>query len=121
RLIPQIPGMTYATTHNEIYCSFYAGSSTTLNLESGEVDLKQITDYPYGETIKYEVTPEKNGQKFSMNLRIPTWTGRQFVPGELYYYVDEAVSSKEESGNWVIKVNGKKVKVNLDKGFAKIN
>lgn len=121
RLIPQIPGMTYATTHNEIYCSFYAGSSTTLNLESGEVDLKQITDYPYSETIKYEVTPEKNGQKFSMNLRIPTWTGRQFVPGELYYYVDEAVSSKEESGNWVIKVNGKKVKVNLDKGFAKIN
>ena len=121
RLIPQVPGMMYATTHNEIYCSFYAGSSTTLNLESGKVDLRQVTEYPYAETIKWEVTPERNGQKFSMNLRIPTWTGRQFVPGELYYYVDEAISSKEELGDWVIKVNGKKTRIDLEKGFAKIN
>lgn len=121
RLIPQVPGMTYATTHNEIYCSFYAGSTTTLNLESGKVDLKQITDYPFGETIKWEVTPEMDGQTFSMNLRIPTWSGNKFVPGELYYYIDEAISAKKESGDWIIKVNGTKTKVDLVKGFAKIN
>ena len=119
RLIPQVPGMMYATTHNEIYCSFYAGSTTTLQIESGKVDLKQITAYPFGETIQWEVDPEKDGQTFSMNLRIPTWTGSQFVPGELYHYIDQAISSGQKKANkWIIKVNGTKTSVELVKGFA---
>lgn len=122
RLIPQVPGMMYATTHNEIYCSFYAGSTTTLQIESGKVYLKQITTYPLGETIQWEVDPEKDGQTFSMNLRIPTWTGSQFVPGELYHYIDQAISSGQKKANkWIIKVNGTKTSVELVKGFAKIN
>jgi hypothetical protein len=122
RLIPQVPGMMYATTHNEIYCSFYAGSTTTLQIESGKVGLKQITAYPFGETIQWEINPEKNGQTFSMNFRIPTWTGSQFVPGELYHYIDQSFSSgQDKANNWIIKVNGKKTNVDLVKGFAKIN
>ena len=123
RLIPQVPGMTYATTHNEIYCSFYAGNTTTLSLESGKVGLKQVTEYPFSETIKWEVTPEKNGQSFSMNFRIPTWTGNQFVPGELYFYSDKAITSSKQNDadGWVIRVNGKDTSADLVKGFAKIN
>lgn len=115
RLIPQVPGLIYATTHNEIYCSFYAGSSATLSLEKGEVHLKQTTEYPFSETIRWEVTPEKNRQRFSMRLRIPTWTGSQFVPGELYHYINSAPSG------WIVKVNGKEIKAELRKGFALID
>lgn len=123
RLIPQVPGMIYATTHNEIYCSFYAGSSTTLSLESGKVELGQITEYPFSETIKWKVIPERDGQAFSMNLRIPTWTGNQFVPGKLYCYTDKAVTQEQhnEISKWIIKVNGKEITTDLIKGFAKIN
>ncbi|WP_277465436.1 beta-L-arabinofuranosidase domain-containing protein [Parabacteroides sp. PF5-6] len=115
RLIPQVPGLMYATTGDEIYCSFYAGSHTTLALEKGNVQLKQTTAYPFGETIRWEVTPEKNGHRFAMKLRIPTWTGNQFVPGELYHYLHAQPSG------WSIKVNGKEVKADLDKGFATVN
>ena len=115
RLIPQVPGLMYATTPNEIYCSFYAGSSTTLALEKGNVHLKQVTEYPFNETIRWEVTPEKKGQRFTMHLRIPTWTGNQFVPGELYSFIDNA------SSGWSVKVNGKATKAKLKKGFAVID
>lgn len=115
RLIPQVPGLMYATTQNEIYCSFYAGSTTTLTLEKGNVHLKQTTEYPFSETIRWEVTPEKEGQPFTMHLRIPTWTGNQFVPGELYSYVNAAPSG------WTVKVNGKETKADLRKGFAIID
>jgi DUF1680 family protein len=115
RLIPQVPGLIYATTQNEIYCSFYAGSTTTLTLEKGNVHLKQTTEYPFSETIRWEVTPEKEGQPFTMHLRIPTWTGNQFVPGELYSYINAAPSG------WTVKVNGKETKADLRKGFAIID
>ncbi len=115
RLIPQVPGLMYATTQNEIYCSFYAGSTTTLTLEKGNVHLKQITEYPFSETIRWEVTPEKNRQSFTMHLRIPTWTGNQFVPGELYSYINSQPSG------WTVKINGKETKANIVKGFAIID
>lgn len=115
RLIPQVPGLMYATTGNEIYCSFYAGSQTTLALEDGKVDLKQVTEYPFDETIRWEITPEKEQQSFAMKLRIPTWVGEQFVPGDLYHFTGG------ESSGWTVKVNGEEVDASIDKGFAVID
>ena len=114
RLVPQIPGMMYATSHNDIYCSFYAGSSTTLSLDNGDVQLKQKTEYPFSETIVWEVTPEIDDQLFKMHFRIPTWTEKQFVPGDLYSYIDE------NNSVWSIRVNGKEMSANVNKGFAVI-
>lgn len=115
RLIPQVPGLMYASTDDAIYCSFYAGGSTMLTLENGNVHLKQKTHYPHSEEILWEVTPERDNHRFSMHLRIPTWTGTQFVPGELYRYLDE------NRPEWSVKVNGRKVKGKLKKGFLEIN
>ena len=114
RLIPQVPGLMYATTNNEIYCSFYGGCSTTLTLDNGAVHLKQQTEYPFSEQIVYEISPEAGEQLFTLHLRIPTWAGNQFVPGALYRYKDAQPSG------WTIKVNGSEVKANLNKGFASI-
>lgn len=115
RLIPQIPGLMYATTGNDIYCSFYAASQATLVLKKGNVQLKQMTEYPFGKTIRWVVTPDINGQEFTMKLRIPTWTGNQFVPGELYHYLNT------QSSDWSVKVNGIEIKAALKKGFAVIH
>lgn len=115
RLIPQVPSLMYATTQDEIYCSFYAGSSTTLELKTGNVQIKQTTEYPFDEQVRWVVTPDKNGQKFTMKFRIPTWTGTQFVPGELYSYMNSQPSG------WSLLVNGKEVKASIVKGFAAID
>ena len=84
RLIPQISGMTYSYTNDDIYTVFYAGNSTSIPLEGGEVALKQQTNYPFDGNITIEVSPAEAGQEFTMWVRIPTWCGEQFVPGELY-------------------------------------
>lgn len=115
RLIPQVPSLMYATTQNEIYCSFYAGSSTTLALKTGKVQLKQTTEYPFNERIRWVVTPDENGQNFTMKFRIPTWTGKQFVPGKLYHYIDA------QSSGWTLLLNGERVDSDPVKGFVSIN
>lgn len=123
RLIPQISGLMYAYTDDEIYCSFYTSSSVDIPLKSGNVKVEQKTEYPFDESIVLNINPEKNNQKFAVKMRIPTWTGSQFVPGKLYNYIDD------NSKNWEIYINGKKEgniasgkgEASLDKGFLSIN
>lgn len=116
RLVPQVSGLMYAHTDNEIYCAFYTGSSTDFELKSGKVALTQETEYPFDETIKITVDPEKKNQRFALKMRIPTWTGSQFVPGKLYSYIDN------NSQAWEVYVNGKKQNnLIVDKGFVSID
>ena len=114
RLIPQISGMTYSHTDDDIYTVFYAGNSTVVPLAAGNVALKQTTEYPFDGKVTIEVTPEQEGAEFTMWLRIPTWCGEQFVPGELYSYAD-ANSSKV-----VAKVNGKRVRTEVVDGYMPV-
>ena len=115
RLIPQIPGMMYAHTDDDIYCTFYGGTSATIPLGRGNVGIRQETGYPFDETVSLTVSPEKASQKFALHLRIPTWAGDRFVPGKLYSYVNC------QPGTWSLTVNGKPAKVKVDKGFAVID
>jgi DUF1680 family protein len=114
RLIPQVSGMMYAYSEDEIYTSFYASNQTTIPLKKGNVNIKQTSNYPFDGIIKLVIHPKKN-QHFTLNLRIPTWVNQQFVPGKLYHYIQNIPTT------WSIKVNGKAIKANLDKGFAAIN
>jgi len=115
RLIPQVPGMMYAHTGDEIYCTLYAGTSTVIPLAAGKVHVKQETNYPFDESVRFEITPEQPEQTFAMRFRIPTWTGGQFVPGKLYSYLNDAPAG------WKVLLNGKEVAVKLHKGFATLN
>lgn len=115
RLIPQIPGMMHAHTDDDIYCTFYGGTFTTIPLGRGNIGIRQETGYPFDETVSLTVSPEKASQKFALHLRIPTWAGDRFVPGKLYSYVNR------QPGTWSLTVNGKPAKVKVDKGFAVID
>ncbi|MCG8308894.1 MAG: glycoside hydrolase family 127 protein [Cytophagales bacterium] len=115
RLIPQISGMMYSYTKNEIYVSFYGSNSTGIPLADGEVAIKQESNYPFNGEVKLKITPEKN-QYFKLKMRIPTWARTdRFVPGKLYKFVSEI---KEE---WSVRVNGQPVEAILEDGFAAIS
>lgn len=107
--------MMYAHTDDDIYCTFYGGTSATIPLGRGNVGIRQETGYPFDETVSLTVSPEKASQKFALHLRIPTWAGDRFVPGKLYSYVNR------QPGTWSLTVNGKPAKVKVDKGFAVID
>jgi DUF1680 family protein len=114
RLIPQVPGMIYSHTDNDIYCGLYASSVTDIPLNSGNVKLTQETNYPFDGKINIEVSPETDGSEFIFWLRIPTWCNDRFVPGELYSYADQTVSKIQAS------INGKKVKAAVTDGYLPI-
>ncbi|MBR5283317.1 MAG: glycoside hydrolase family 127 protein [Alistipes sp.] len=114
RLIPQVSGMIYSHTDDDIYCALYAGSSTVVPLASGDVTLKQQTEYPFEGNVAIEVEPAEEGQEFTMWLRIPTWCGDQFIPGELYTYADNNRSKV------VATVNGEKVRAEVVDGYMPV-
>jgi DUF1680 family protein len=114
RLIPQVPGMIYSHTDNDIYCGLYASSVTDIPLNSGNVKMTQETNYPFDGKIDIEVNPETDGSEFILWLRIPTWCNDRFVPGELYSYADQTVSKIQAS------INGKKVKAAVTDGYLPI-
>ena len=115
RLIPQVSGMIYTHDGDDVYCALYVGSNGAVELENGKVDLKQRTGYPFDGNVEIEVTPEKEGQEFTMWMRIPTWATDRFVPGELYSYADDVKAAKP-----TIKVNGKEAGGKMQNGFVPV-
>ena len=113
RLLPQVQGMTYAHNDKNLYFAMYAETFTNLNIAGTGLSIKQTTDYPNNGKVKISLDPEKP-TTFTAHLRIPTWTGNQFVPGKLYKYVNQS------NEDWSISVNGAKTKAKIEKGFATI-
>jgi hypothetical protein len=111
RLLPQVQGMTYAHDDENVYLAMYADTSTKLDIGGTTLALSQKTNYPNEGKVEVSLNPEKV-TNFNLRLRIPTWTGKQFVPGKLYSYLDST------SEKWSVSVNGKKVNPKIELGFA---
>ncbi len=111
RLLPQVSGMMYAHTDDEIYVTLYASNRTEIGLKGGKVKIRQTSNYPFDGSISLEINPGKE-QEFTIKLRVPTWAGGQFVPGSLYTYTEPG------KNDFSLKVNGKPVSVIMEKGFA---
>ena len=114
RLIPQVSGMVYSYAEDNIYCGFYIGSEVNVPMAGGNVTLSQQTEYPFSGDVAIEVNPATDSEEFTLWLRIPTWCGEQFVPGELYKYDDN------EQPKVVARVNGRKVRGEAVSGFLPI-
>ena len=114
RLIPQVPGMIYSHTADDVFCGFYASSVTEIPLQGGKVKLTQQTDYPFDGAIHIEVAPEADDAEFTLWLRIPTWCNDRFVPGDLYSYADPT------SAQVTAMVNGNKVSTRTADGYMPI-
>jgi DUF1680 family protein len=70
-LIPSIACMTSAD--GGFVVNLYNSGTATTRLPSGRVTVAQKTDYPRDGKISLTVTPEKNGAKFPLRLRLPAW------------------------------------------------
>ena len=115
RLIPQISGMIYSHTDDDIFCGFYAGSSVDVALAEGKVRLEQRTQYPFEGRIELDVMPENDGEEFTLWLRIPTWCTDRFVAGELYSYADGESGKSPKA-----KVNGMRVRAEVVDGYLPV-
>ena len=114
RLIPQLSGMVYSHTDDDVYCSFYIGSSTEMALKGGNVKLRQTTDYPFDGKVTIDVEPVDKSAKFTLWMRIPSWLNEKFVPSEIYSYVDG------KQPNYTLSVNGKAVQAEVVNGFVAV-
>ena len=115
RLIPQISGMVYSHTDDDIFCGFYVGSTVDVDLAAGNVRLEQRTEYPFQGRIEFEVTSETEGEEFTLWLRIPTWCTDRFVAGELYSYADGESGKSRKA-----KVNGVAVRTQVVDGYLPV-
>ena len=73
RLISSLPDYIYGTdSRNTIYAHLYAGNESQIAVAGQNVRLVMETAYPWKETIKLRVFPEKPAV-FRLALRIPGW------------------------------------------------
>ena len=115
RLIPQVSGMMYSYSGDEIYLTFYGSSSSKIKLESGMVRIKQKSEYPFDGKVDLTVSPISS-QRFKLKLRIPSWANsNQFVPGELYSYDDKNYDK------WKLSINGVQINAKTENGFVTID
>jgi len=114
RFIPSLSGYVYARRNREIYVNLYAGGCGTVKLPDNNVKLIQQSRYPWDGDIKIKIEPE-HSQKFTVYLRIPGWAREQPVPSDLYRYLDKSDKAV------TLKVNGRKVQLEMSNGFAGID
>jgi hypothetical protein len=68
-----VQNLWYATADNGLAALVYAQSSVKAKVAEGvEVEFKEETNYPFGETVKFTYVSAKN-VRFPFHLRIPGW------------------------------------------------
>jgi uncharacterized protein len=71
RLLASLPGYFYSTSGEGAWVHLYADSTADISLdEDHTIQLKQRTDYPWGEDITIEIEGEGD---FALMLRVPSW------------------------------------------------
>lgn len=111
KMIGVLPSFIYATGNNTAYVNLFIGSEAKLSLSNADVELKQVTEYPWKGNSTITVNPAKSSS-FTINVRIPGWAQGKENPFDLYY---SRVSTQP-----VLKVNGAIVALNMHKGYASI-
>ncbi|MGM0463970.1 MAG: glycoside hydrolase family 127 protein [Bacteroidota bacterium] len=114
RLIASLGKYIYARDEDEVYINLFVGSNLETGINDKTVKITQETSYPLDGTVKIMIdSPGKT--EFSMNIRIPGWTGAGPMPGDLYSYLDDEPSVKE------ILLNGRPAEYTLHMGYAVID
>jgi uncharacterized protein len=114
RIIASIPGYVYALKDNNLYVNLFADGSADIEMKGRKINVVQKTLYPWDGKVLLTVNPQESGE-FVLNLRIPGWAVNQVLPGDLYSFSDKYEKIPD------IKINGKKIKYTVGKGYASLN
>ena len=71
-LLPEVAAMI--SEDNGVVLNLYNTGSYSAPLKSGKVTIEEQTNYPLDGKISLTVTPERNGARFPLRLRIPAWS-----------------------------------------------
>ena len=63
----------YAVSDDEIYVNLFAGSTARMELAGQEIELTQVTGYPWDPQVRFEVKVPRPTD-FSLKLRVPGWS-----------------------------------------------
>lgn len=114
RFMPSLGGYVYAHRGDMLYVNLFVEGSGTVKMGETRVCLKQKTRYPWDGRVKITVEPERSAE-FSICVRIPGWAQGKPVPSDLYRYLNK--SDKKVA----LKVNGKSIALDMEKGFARVS
>ncbi len=114
RFMASVPGYVYAQQGNTLYVNLFMANKANIEMDGGhKLTVVQETRYPWNGAVKLTVNPEE-ARTFAIKVRIPGWARGEAVPGDLYCFKDHANTPAS------LKVNGKPVKIQLEKGYATI-
>jgi len=114
RFLASVPGYVYAQQGDNLYVNLYVASTADVGMDGGSVKVVQETRYPWDGAVKMTVTPQTS-RDFTIHVRIPGWARNEAVPTDLYRFED---SNREPV---TLKVNGKPVRFQLDKGYVALS
>jgi DUF1680 family protein len=115
RFLASVPGYVYAQQGDALYVNLFVGSRAEIKMDNGRaVKMVQETRYPWDGHVKMTVNPDKSEQ-FAINVRIPGWARDEAVPSDLYRFQDKVNEPV------TLKVNGKPVTLELEKGYVSLN
>ena len=76
RTIANIGGYMYTVNKDVIFKNLYGGNTANINVEGTNVNIKEVSNYPWDGEIDMTVTPDEE-KEFTLNLRIPGWIKAQ--------------------------------------------
>jgi DUF1680 family protein len=113
RLMPSLPGYIYAGRDDRLYVNLYIGSQAQVQLNDVEVEIAQVTRYPWEGDVRLTVNPAQPAL-FTLLLRVPGWVNGQPVPSDLYRYLNAA------PGTVTVQINGETITVPQEQGYLNI-
>lgn len=111
RFVPSVAGYAYASRGSDLYVNLFMNSEVSVETSGGELILEQRSAYPWEGDIELDFLNQK-AVKANLYIRIPGWASNAPVPSDLFRFAD-----KQELQP-LLKVNGKEVVIEMEKGYA---
>jgi len=114
RFIPAVPGYVYAQKDDKLFVNLFMSSTTNLTIKNKNVKFVQQNNYPWDGDLQFTVNPA-SPLDFTICMRIPGWARNEEMPSDLYRF------QKTNNDPVSIKVNGKEMSYQVQKGYAIIS
>ncbi len=114
RFLPSVPEYIYAHCNDSLYINLFVANKARIRLQETVIDVEQQCDYPWDGKVRALLNPE-TAKRFTVRLRIPGWALDEPLPGDLYRFLDEDPEAI------TLKMNGKAIDYEIEKGFAVIS
>jgi DUF1680 family protein len=113
RFIPSVAGYAYAQDGSRVYVNLFMNGEADLETDHGTLSLVQHSNYPWDGTIGIGFL-NKTAVNATLLIRIPGWARNRPVPSDLFTFEDAPPPPP------TLEVNGKKVKIQLENGYASL-